>query len=165
MITWGMVSASSAFISGDASFYILRCLLRVAEAAFLPGIILFLSYWFPARYRAGVVSLFMAAAPISVVLGSPISSALLEMNGLLGLKGWQWMFLMEAVPAILLGFVVLFYMTDRPEKAKWLKDDEREWLGNAMNRETTPNLPTPSHNIRRGLSHTRGLSLLLVFFG
>jgi len=165
MITWGMVSAAFAFISGDTSFYILRFLLGVAEAGFFPGIILYLSYWFPARYRAGVVSLFMAAAPISVVLGSPISSALLEMNGLLGLKGWQWMFLMEAVPAILLGFVVLFYMTDRPEKAKWLKDDEREWLVNAMNAEHAAKAATASHSIWRGLADPRVLALSLVYFG
>jgi ACS family tartrate transporter-like MFS transporter len=165
MITWGMVSAAFAFIRGDTSFYILRFLLGVAEAGFFPGIILYLSYWFPARYRAGVVSLFMAAAPISVVLGSPISSALLEMNGLLGLKGWQWMFLMEAVPAILLGFVVLFYMTDRPEKAKWLKDDEREWLVNAMNVEHAAKAATASHSIWRGLADPRVLALSLVYFG
>src|ERR1700738_676372 len=116
MITWGIVSAIFAFIRGETSFLILRFLLGVAEAGFFPGIILYLSFWFPARYRAGVVSLFMAAAPISVVLGSPLSSALLEMDGLLGLRGWQWMFIMEAIPAFLLGFVVLGYMTDRAEK-------------------------------------------------
>ncbi len=111
MITWGIVSAAFAFISGETTFLILRFLLGVAEAGFFPGIILYLSFWFPARYRAGVVSLFMAAAPISVVLGSPLSSALLEMDGLLGLRGWQWMFIMEAIPAFLLGFVVLRYLT------------------------------------------------------
>jgi len=130
MITWGIISAIFAFIRGETSFLILRFLLGVAEAGFFPGIILYLSFWFPARYRAGVVSLFMAAAPRSVVLGSPLSSALLEMDGLLGLRGWQWMFIMEAIPAFLLGFVVLAYMTDKPEKATWLKDDERGWLVN-----------------------------------
>jgi ACS family tartrate transporter-like MFS transporter len=165
MITWGMVSAAFAFISGDTSFYVLRFLLGAAEAGFFPGIILYLSYWFPARYRAGVVSLFMAAAPISVVLGSPISSALLEMHGLLGLKGWQWMFLMEAVPAVILGFVVLVYMTDRPEKAKWLQDDERQWLVNAMNAEHAAKAATASHSIWRGLADLRVLALALVYFG
>jgi ACS family tartrate transporter-like MFS transporter len=165
MITWGMVSAAFAFITGDKSFYVLRFLLGAAEAGFFPGIILYLSYWFPARYRAGVVSLFMAAAPISVVLGSPISSALLEMHGLLGLKGWQWMFLMEAVPAVILGFVVLVYMTDRPEKAKWLRDDERQWLVNAMNAEHAAKAATASHSIWRGLADLRVLALALVYFG
>ena len=165
MVTWGMVSAAFAFISGDTSFYILRFLLGAAEAGFFPGIILYLSYWFPAQYRAGVVSLFMAAAPISVVLGSPISSALLEMHGLLGLKGWQWMFLMEALPAVVLGFVVLVYMTDRPENAKWLKDDERNWLVNAMNAEHAAKAATASHSIWRGLADMRVLALALVYFG
>src|SRR6476620_5855880 len=97
-----------AFVWDQTSFYVLRFLLGAAEAGFFPGIILYLSYWFPQRRRAAVTSLFMAAAPISVIFGSPISGALLEMDGVAGLKGWQWMFIREAVPAILLGIVVLF---------------------------------------------------------
>src|ERR1700712_1758498 len=119
MITWGILSFCFAFIKGEWSFYTLRFLLGAAEAGFFPGIILYLSYWFPAQQRAAVTALFMAAAPLSTVLGSPVSGALLEMDGLLGFKGWQWLFLLEAVPAMLLGFVVLGYMTDRPEQAKW----------------------------------------------
>src|SRR5690242_17620970 len=124
MITWGMCSVVMAFVWNATSFYVLRFLLGAAEAGFFPGIILYLSYWFPAHRRAAVTSLFMAAAPISVVLGSPVSSALLELHGLGGLKGWQWLFILEAVPAVILGFVVLFYMTDQPEKAKWLPEDQ-----------------------------------------
>ena len=165
MITWGIVSALFAFIQGETSFLILRFLLGVAEAGFFPGIILYLSFWFPARYRAGVVSLFMAAAPISVVLGSPLSSALLEMDGLLGLRGWQWMFILEAIPAFLLGFVVLGYMTDKPEKATWLKDDEREWLVNEMAAEHAAKAGTASHSIWRGLADLRVLALSLIYFG
>jgi ACS family tartrate transporter-like MFS transporter len=165
MITWGIISALFAFIQGETSFLILRFLLGVAEAGFFPGIILYLSFWFPARYRAGVVSLFMAAAPISVVLGSPLSSALLEMDGLLGLRGWQWMFIMEAIPAFLLGFVVLGYMTDKPEKATWLKDDEREWLVNEMAAEHAAKAGTASHSIWRGLADLRVLALSLIYFG
>ena len=165
MITWGIISAIFAFITGETSFLILRFLLGVAEAGFFPGIILYLSFWFPARYRAGVVSLFMAAAPISVVLGSPLSSALLEMDGLLGLRGWQWMFIMEAIPAFLLGFVVLGYMTDKPEKATWLKDDEREWLVNEMDAEHAAKAATASHSIWRGLADMRVLALSLIYFG
>jgi MFS family permease len=165
MITWGIISALFAFIKGETSFLTLRFLLGVAEAGFFPGIILYLSFWFPARYRAGVVSLFMAAAPISVVLGSPLSSALLELDGLLGLKGWQWMFILEAVPAFLLGFVVLIYLTDKPEKATWLKDDEREWLVNEMNAEHQAKAATASHSIWRGLADLRVLALSLIYFG
>jgi ACS family tartrate transporter-like MFS transporter len=108
MVTWGVISACMVFVKGPLSFYIVRFLLGAAEAGFFPGIILYLGYWFPARRRAGVVALFMAAAPISTALGSPLSAALLEMNGVMGLHGWQWLFLIEAVPAVVLGVVVFF---------------------------------------------------------
>jgi MFS transporter, ACS family, tartrate transporter len=165
MITWGLVSAGMAFVEGATSFYVLRFLLGVAEAGFFPGIILYLSYWFPARKRAAVTALFMAAAPISTALGSPLSGALLEMHGVLGLAGWQWMFLIEAVPAIVLGVVVLFYMTDRPEKATWLADDERTWLVNEMNAEHAAKSSRVGHSLWRGLADPKVLALSLVYFG
>ncbi|MGX1320536.1 ACS family tartrate transporter-like MFS transporter [Bradyrhizobium sp. USDA 377] len=165
MITWGLVSAAMAFVQGPTSFYILRFLLGVAEAGFFPGIILYLSYWFPARQRAAVTALFMAAAPLSTVLGSPISGALLEMDGMLGFKGWQWLFVLEALPAVLLGFVVLGFLTDRPEKAKWLAEDERRWLVETMNVETTSKAATASHSIWHGLADPRVLALSLIYFG
>jgi ACS family tartrate transporter-like MFS transporter len=165
MITWGLISGAMAFVQGPNSFYALRFLLGAAEAGFFPGIILYLSYWFPARQRAAVTAIFMAAAPLSTVLGSPVSGALLEMHGLYGLSGWQWMFIIEAAPAIILGVVVLFYMTDRPEKAKWLKDDERDWLVAAMNAEAAQKAATASHSIWRGLADLRVLALALVYFG
>ena len=165
MITWGIISAIFAFIKGETSFLILRFLLGVAEAGFFPGIILYLSYWFPVQRRAQVVSFFMAAAPISTVLGSPLSGALLGMDGIAGLKGWQWMFLLEAVPAILLGFVVLFYLTDRPEQASWLADDEREWLVDTMNAEHAAKGAKAHHSIWQGLADMRVLALSLIYFG
>ncbi|WP_315747709.1 MULTISPECIES: MFS transporter [unclassified Bradyrhizobium] len=165
MISWGLVSGAMAFVQGAVSFYALRFLLGVAEAGFFPGIILYLSYWFPARQRAAVTALFMAAAPLSTVLGSPVSGALLQMHGLLGLKGWQWLFLVEALPAVLLGFVVLGYMTDRPEQARWLTDEERNWLVQAMNAERTGKAAVASHSIWRGLADIRVLALSLVYFG
>jgi MFS transporter, ACS family, tartrate transporter len=165
MITWGIISGIFAFIKGETSFLILRFLLGVAEAGFFPGIILYLSFWFPARYRAGVVSLFMAAAPISVIFGSPLSGALLELDGFLGFKGWQWMFILEAIPAFLLGFVVLKFLTDKPEMANWLKDDERTWLVTEMNAEHAAKAGTASHSIWRGLVDMRVLALSLVYFG
>src|SRR3954463_9042661 len=165
MITWGIVSAAFAFIQGEISFYVFRFLLGVAEAGFFPGIILYLSYWFPARQRAQVVSFFMAAAPISTVLGSPLSTALLQMDGVAGLHGWQWMFLLEAIPAVLLGFVLLSYMTDRPEKATWLAEDEREWLVNTMNAEHAAKGAKAHHSIWSGLTDMRVLALALIYFG
>jgi ACS family tartrate transporter-like MFS transporter len=165
MITWGLISGAMAFVQGPNSFYALRFLLGAAEAGFFPGIILYLSYWFPARQRAAVTAIFMAAAPLSTVLGSPVSGALLEMHGLLGLSGWQWMFIIEAVPALILGVMVLFYMTDRPEKAKWLSDDERNWLVTTMNAEAAKKAGTASHSVWRGLADPRVIALSLVYFG
>jgi MFS transporter, ACS family, tartrate transporter len=165
MITWGLISGAMAFVQGPNSFYTLRFLLGAAEAGFFPGIILYLSYWFPARQRAAVTAIFMAAAPLSTVLGSPVSGALLEMHGVLGFSGWQWMFIVEAVPAVILGVVVLFYMTDRPEKAKWLRDDERRWLVNTMNAEAANKAGTASHSVWHGLADLRVIALSLVYFG
>jgi ACS family tartrate transporter-like MFS transporter len=165
MITWGLISGAMAFVEGPNSFYTLRFLLGAAEAGFFPGIILYLSYWFPARQRAAVTAIFMAAAPLSTVLGSPVSGALLEMHGLLGLNGWQWMFIAEAVPAVILGVVVLFYMTDRPEKAQWLTAEERQWLVTTMNAEAATKAASASHSIWRGLADLRVIALSLVYFG
>ncbi|MFL9882392.1 MFS transporter [Paraburkholderia agricolaris] len=128
MVTWGLVSAASAFAVGPNSFYVLRFLLGVAEAGFFPGIILYLSQWFPARQRAVAAAAFMAAAPLSTAIGSPISGAIMQMPALLGLKDWQWLFIIEAIPAVILGFVVLKALTDSPEKAAWLAADEKAWL-------------------------------------
>jgi len=165
MITWGLISGAMAFVTGPNSFYALRFLLGAAEAGFFPGIILYLSYWFPARQRAAVTAIFMAAAPLSTVLGSPVSGALLEMHGVLGFSGWQWMFIIEAAPALVLGVVVLFYMTDRPEKATWLNTDERNWLVDTMNTETAKKAGRASHSVWRGLADLRVLALALVYFG
>lgn len=164
MITWGLVSGAMALVQGTTSFYVLRFLLGVAEAGFFPGIILYLSYWFPARRRAAVTAMFMAAAPLATAIGSPISGALLEMHGLWGLAGWQWMFIIEAIPALILGVVVLFYLTDRPEKANWLSAEERSWLVKTMAQEQAGK-PKASHSIWAGLADVRVLALSLVYFG
>jgi ACS family tartrate transporter-like MFS transporter len=132
MISWGMVSAAFALIVGPKSFFFLRFLLGAAEAGFFPGVILYLTYWFPSEYRAKIVGIFMVAIPVAGLTGSPISGAILGMDGTLGLGGWQWVFLLEATPAILLGFVSFFWLTDRPEHARWLSADERTWLANKL---------------------------------
>jgi MFS transporter, ACS family, tartrate transporter len=165
MITWGLISGAMAFVQGSTSFYILRFLLGAAEAGFFPGIILYLSYWFPARQRAAVTAIFMAAAPLSTVLGSPVSGALLGLHGIFGLSGWQWMFIIEGVPAVILGIVVLFYMTDRPEKATWLSNGERDWLVRTMNAEAAQKAGTASHSVWRGLADLRVIALSLIYFG
>jgi MFS family permease len=128
MITWGLAAAATAFAVGPYSFYVIRFLLGVFEAGFFPGVIWYLSIFFPVRYRTSVLALFMAATPLSSLLGSPISAALLKMDGILGLQGWQWMFLIEGLPACVLGLVCLWFLADRPEKATWLTDQERDAL-------------------------------------
>jgi MFS transporter, ACS family, tartrate transporter len=129
MLSWGLVSCSFMFIQGEMSFYALRFLLGITEAGFFPGMILYLTYWFPVRLRARMVARFMAAIPVSYIIGSPLSGLMLHgMNGVGGMHGWQWMFLLEGIPTLILGVVVLFYLTDRPAKANWLNDAEKQWL-------------------------------------
>lgn len=128
MIIWGVISGSMVLVRGPHSFYALRFLLGAAEAGFFPGVIFYLKSWFPARARARTVARFMTAAPLSGVIGGPISGALLGLHMKAGLAGWQWMFLMEAIPAVVLGVVALVYLLDRPEDARWLSGEQREWL-------------------------------------
>ncbi len=166
MLTWGIISGAMAFVQGPTDFYILRFLLGVAEAGFFPGIILYLSYWFPARSRAAVTAIFMAAAPISTALGSPISTSLMQfMDGTMGLKGWQWMFIMEALPALLMSVVTFFYMTDRPSQAKWLPADEKAWLVQTMDAEIAARAGAASHSPWKALVDPRVLALGIVYFG
>ena len=128
MITWGLISACMALVVGPYSFYAMRLLLGAAEAGFFPGVVLFLTYWFPAAYRARIIAIFMVSIPVASFIGSPVSALLLELNGLLGLKGWQWLFLLEAIPTVLLGAACLWILTDRPDRAKWLTAEQRAWL-------------------------------------
>ena len=118
MISWGIVATAMALVHNETSFYALRLLLGIAEAGFFPGIILYLTYWFPARERARIVSLFMAAVPLATVVGGPVSGAMLELHGLWGLAGWQWLFILQGLPAVVLGVIVLFFLDDRPEEAQ-----------------------------------------------
>ena len=135
MITWGLVSAAFALTRGPISFFILRFSLGLAEAGFFPGMILYFTYWFPPLHRARIVAGFMAAIPISIGLGAPVSTALLELDGVWGLAGWRWLFLGEAAPAVIFGVLCLFYLTDRPNSANWLTADEKRWLNAEMQRE------------------------------
>jgi ACS family tartrate transporter-like MFS transporter len=126
MFTWGIISGAQAFVVGETSFNVVRLLLGLAEAGFFPGIIFFLTLWFPSAYRARIVGMFMFAIPISTVIGSPISGLILNLEGIGGLHGWQWIFLIEAAPAVLMTFAVLYYLTDRPAQASWLEPNERK---------------------------------------
>jgi ACS family tartrate transporter-like MFS transporter len=128
LFTWGILACAMALVTGPVSFIVLRFLLGVAEAGFFPGVILYLTYWFPVRYRARIISAFMLSIPVSIAVGAPLSTLVLEINGALGLKGWQWLFLIEGLPALLGAFVALGLLTDSPDRAHWLTDDERDWL-------------------------------------
>jgi ACS family tartrate transporter-like MFS transporter len=135
MVTWGLLSGATAFCTGPYSFATVRFLLGLAEAGFFPGIVLFFTYWFPDRHRARIVSGFTMALPIAVATGAPMSTGLMELDGVFGIAGWKWMYLAEAVPTVLLGIVVFFYVTDRPAKARWLTDAERNWLTTTLEAE------------------------------
>jgi ACS family tartrate transporter-like MFS transporter len=165
MITWGLVSVAMVFTRGPISFYVLRFLLGLAEAGFFPGIILYLSYWFPSNHRSAVTAMFMAAAPAAGLIGSPVSGALMELNGLLGLRGWQWLFLLEGIPALVLGFVTFRFLTDRPAVAGWLTPDERDWLTSAVAQEQTGIKDPRSHSAWRALADWKVLALSLAYFG
>lgn len=139
MLTWGLVSGATAFIHNDTSFYILRVLLGIAEAGFFPGIIYYFTLWIPKSYRALTGSTLMAAMPLASVIGSPVSGLLMSLNGLWGLKGWQLMFLFEAIPSILLALAVLIVLRDKPEQAEWLAADEKKWLTETLAKERAEN--------------------------
>jgi D-galactonate transporter len=174
MLSWGILSGAMAFIPAIAratglgneyGFYLLRVLLGVAEAGFFPGIIFYLTLWFPAEYRARIVGYFMAAIPLSTVIGAPISGVLLYLHGGLGLAGWQWLFIIESVPAIILSAVVFFYLTDRPAGAAWLAPDERDWLAERLELEHRQREAVRSYSVAQSLVNPRVLGLSLVYFG
>jgi ACS family tartrate transporter-like MFS transporter len=172
MIAWGTVSACFAFLqpigraiglSNEYAFYLFRFLLGMAEAGFFPGVVLFLTQWFPALYRARIIGLFTLAAPFSSMLGAPLSGALLNVTGS-GLAGWQWLFLLEGVPAILMAFVVLGYLTDGPDKAAWLAADERQWLIVHLDSEHDLKEKVGQPGFLKTISDTRILALAVVYF-
>jgi ACS family tartrate transporter-like MFS transporter len=152
MVTWGIVSGINAFATGPYSFMVIRFLLGLAEAGLFPGFVLYFTYWFPDAHRARINSGFTLALPIAVASGAPVSTALLGLNGLFGLRGWQIMFLFEAVPTVLIGIVAFFYMTDRPSVARWLDADEKAWLEQTIGGE------------QRRIEAHHGIGILRSFF-
>ena len=170
MITWGIISMGFAFVAGQNSFYALRFLLGVAEAGFFPGVILYLTYWFPKRYRGRVTAGFMIAIPIASFIAAPLSGYLLQVTGL-GFSNWQWMFILEGIPSVLFGIAVLFFLTDRPSRATWLSDEQRAWLTNEMDIERDAALQAtggPDHGLGevfRSLLSWNVMSLALIYFG
>ena len=165
MFTWGVISGGMAFVGGETSFFVLRALLGVAEAGFFPGIIFYLTLWFPAVYRARIIGYFMAAIPLSTVIGAPVSGLLLGLDGVMGMKGWQWLFILEAAPSLVLSVAVYYYLTDRPADATWLEPDERAWLVNRLAEERRQRESVRTYSVMQALLDRRVLSLSLVYFG
>ncbi len=165
MLTWGIVSGCMALVTGIWSYYAVRFVLGVAEAGFFPGVILFLTYWFPARHRARIVGIFMIAIPVSNALGSVISGALLSFDGLMGLHGWQWLFILEAIPPMILGVMVLWLLPSRPAEAAWLPDGEKAWLTGQLDAEQALIRTQPNQSLFSIMSHPRVLVLALVYAG
>ena len=165
MITWGVLAGAMALVKGPQSLYLMRLLLGAAEAGFFPGVILYLTYWFPAEYRARIVGLFTVAIPVSSFLGSPISAALLATDGWFGLRGWQWMFIIEAIPAVLLGLACLVVLSDRPADAAWLGDEERRWLLARLQAEAGRRRPVERLSLNQVLWNRHVLVLSVVLAG
>jgi MFS transporter, ACS family, tartrate transporter len=167
MISWGILSTAMAFVWNDTSFCVLRFIFGIAEAGFFPGIILYLTYWFPAEMRARMVGAFMVAVPGSAVIGSPLSTWILDafVSEPLGLKGWQWLFIIQGLPTIITGILVLKWLTDSPEKAAWLTPEERTWLANRMAAERATKEAVHHFTVKEALTHPRILALSVVYFG
>lgn len=156
MVVWGIASTATMFATGPNSLYVLRMLVGIAEAGFLPGLLLYLTYWFPSQYRARANALFMIAMPVTMALGSLASGYILNMDGLLNLKGWQWLFLLEGFPSVLLGLVVWFWLDDSPAKAKWLTDDDKACLHEMLEADKRA-VQQSQQGISTGMTSTRSM--------
>ncbi|MBX7200180.1 MAG: MFS transporter [Rhodospirillaceae bacterium] len=164
MITWGLASMATMFAEGPYSLYALRALVGIAEAGLMPGVLFYISLWFPLAHRARANSIFLASLPLSIVIGGPISGALLEMDGFLGLAGWRWLFLLEGAPAIILGICVLIWLPDRPAEAKWLSDEEKLALQARLDRENAAG-PASHGSAWKEIVRPQVVLLALAFFG
>jgi len=164
MLTWGLVSGATAFAAGPTSFVVLRFLLGAAEAGFFPGIILYFTFWYPAAYRARVISLFYIASPLANAASASASATILKLNGAWGIAGWKWIFLVESIPAVVLAFVVLGSMTDRPAAAGWLEDDEKQWLEDKLADERAAIARKARIGLLRALLDPRTLVLAAIYF-
>jgi MFS family permease len=164
MVTWGIVSALTMFVKGPTSFYIIRIFLGACEAGFFPGVVLYLTYWFPDHRRANVMGLFYFGAPLAFIFGSPLSGLLLKMDGLAGLAGYQWMFLLEGLGATAVGIWAYFYLDNRPDNAKWLSDEEKRAISAELSKEQSAKLSHGPASITTALANPTILYFGLIYF-
>jgi MFS transporter, ACS family, tartrate transporter len=172
MITWGIVAAANALIFDKHSLYALRLLLGAAEAGFFPGIMLYLVRWFPAKERAAAITLFMIGNPIAIIFGAPISTALLSLGNMFGIAAWRWLFVLEGLPSVALGIIAIWWLTDRPEDARWLEPEERSWLSSILKSESEARSRISPVSVGRVFTHGPTLAfaaskfcVLLAFYG
>jgi ACS family tartrate transporter-like MFS transporter len=165
LISWGIFATAMALVNGETTFFVVRFLLGAAEAGFFPAILFYLTLWFPAAQRVTVLGIFILAQPISNALGAPVSGLLLQLEGIMGLHGWQWLYIIEGIPAILLGVLTPILMTDRPSHAKWLETDEREWLTKTMDEELAHKQRGAPHHFLAGLKDPRTIAYSALYFG
>ena len=164
MVTWGVLSSCMMFVKTPAAFYTLRFLLGLAEAGFLPGMIFYFTHWIPARDRARVFALFLTSTALAGVIGAPVSAALLKLGGAGGLAGWQWLFLVEGLPAVALGVITWFYLPDRPSRARWLSAPEQAWLEETLRIEREVQERTHRFTLWQALTHGRVWRLCVLYF-
>jgi MFS transporter, ACS family, tartrate transporter len=178
MVTWGIMAAATAFVTTPIQFYVVRFLLGVAEAGFFPGVIVYLTHWFPSKDRARAISYFLIASPLAMMIGPAVSQLFIDIGRthmvdgvsvtnplLFGLKGWQWIYIFWGIPAVVVGFIVMFYLTDRPRYARWLTQEERDALENELAREKSLKASTSHHSVFAALTSPRVLLLSLAYFG
>jgi MFS transporter, ACS family, tartrate transporter len=165
MISWGLLSAATAWVTGPTSFFIVRVLVGVAEAGLFPGLLLYFHRWFPQHHRGRVVGWFLTGLPLATAIGAPISTAFLQMEGIWGLHGWQWMYIGEGLPTAVVGVTVLFLLTERPSEARWLAPEQRAWLANALRHEVDAIEQVRSFGILSAMTNPRLLILTVLFAG
>ncbi len=165
MVTWGIISGATAAVVGPNSFLLVRFLLGAGEAGLFPGTILLFTYWFPDAYRGRIIGFFTLALPVSVALGAPVSTAILGMDGVLGVKGWQWIYILEAIPTVIVGVLVLVAMTDNPAAAKWLTAPEQEWLASTLQSERRAVEAGGKFSILQGMANPKVLLLSVNYLG
>jgi MFS family permease len=164
-VSWGIVSGLTAFVWNDWSFYGIRCLLGLAEAGFFPGAVLYMTWWFPSYYRTRMIAVFFTSIVASLIIGPPISGLLLNMNGLLALRGWQWLFLLEALPSLIMAVVIWQLLTDRPNDADWLSPEQKAWLNERLASERAQREAVRKYSLAEAFTNRKVWLLTLAYFG